>query len=83
MSEIYIKAIELEKHTSIDELAKIIPISKGDILSIEDLIEMIDDLYREYKRLEEKLEDEIQNREDNYEPISFYKMYGVNEKDFH
>ena len=83
MNKLYLKAEELEKYLTIDELNKIIPISKGDILSVEDLINMIDDLYYEYKRLEEKLEDEIQNRQDNYEPISPYKMYGVNEKDFH
>ena len=83
MDKVLIKAEELEKYTSIEGLKKIIPISQDDILSIEDLMEMIDELYREYSRLEEKLESEIQNREDNYEPISPYKLYGINERDFH
>lgn len=83
MDKVLIKAEELEKYTSIEGLKKIIPISQDDILSIEDLMEMIDELYREYSRLEEKLESEIQNREDNYEPISSYKLYGINERDFH
>ena len=56
MDKVLIKAEELEKYTSIEGLKKIIPISQDDILSIEDLMEMIDELYREYSRLEEKLE---------------------------
>ena len=83
MDKILIKAEELEKYISIKDLKKVIAISEGDILSIEDLMEMISDLYYEYRRLEEQLEDEIQNRHDNYEPISPYKLYGISERDFH
>lgn len=34
------------------------------------------------ERLTDELEHEIQNRRDNYKPISPYEMYGVSERDF-
>lgn len=53
----------------------------------ETIIEMFKDLIWERdkteERLEEQLEHEIQNRRDNYKPISPYEMYGVSERDFH
>lgn len=53
----------------------------------EIIIEMFKDLIWERDKTEERLTDEleheIQNRRDNYKPISPYEMYGVSERDFH
>ena len=54
-----------------------------DLLTIEDLLGIIQDLYFENERLQEELQDLKQDIEDNYEPISPYKMYGISERDFH
>lgn len=43
---------------------------------------ILEDFITEYHRKEEELEDEIQQREDFYEPKSPYDVYGVNERDF-
>lgn len=54
-----------------------------DLLSIEDLLGIIQDLYYENERLKEEFEDYKRQVEDNYEPISPYKMYGISERDFY
>lgn len=54
-----------------------------DLLTIEDLLGIIQDLYFENERLQEELQDLKQDIEDNYEPISPYKMYGISERDFY
>lgn len=56
---------------------------KGDLISINDMISVIEDLDSEIDRLEEKIEDIEQDKEDNYRPINNYSLYGVSESDFH
>lgn len=48
----------------------------------EDLIAMYENLVYEYKILEEKLEDVIQDRNDNYRQITDKEMYGDTEDNF-
>lgn len=43
---------------------------------------IIEDLIVECHSKEERLEDEIQIREDFYQPKSPYEVYGLNERDF-
>lgn len=54
-----------------------------DLISIDDLLSIIQDLYFENEKLKEELEDEKRDKQDNYEKISPYKMYGISERDFH
>lgn len=54
-----------------------------DLLTIEDLLGIIEDLYFENERLQEELEDEKRDKEENYKPLSPYELYGISEKDFH
>lgn len=42
----------------------------------------LEDLVTEYHRLEEKLEDEEEQREEFYKPVSPYEYLGVSERDF-
>lgn len=56
---------------------------KKDILSIEDLLVVLEELYADRERLQEELDHEIQDKQDNYKPISPYEMYGVSERDFY
>lgn len=53
-----------------------------DLVSIEDLLGIIEDLYYEVERLKEELQDTINDRDSNYKPISNYEMYGMSDKDF-
>ena len=54
-----------------------------DLLSIDDLLGIIQDLYYENERLKEELEDEKRDKEDNYKPLSPYELYGISERNFH
>lgn len=54
-----------------------------DLISIDDLLGIIQDLYYENERLKEEFEDFKRQVEDNYEKISSYKMYGISERDFY
>ena len=56
---------------------------KGDLISIGDMISVIEDLESEIDRLKEKIEDIEQDKEDNYRPINNCSLYGVSESDFH
>lgn len=49
------------------------------------LYSMIEELLYEYDLLQEKLEDTIDDRNENYQPIPFnpYDEYGISESDFH
>lgn len=75
MNEVYIKKEELNEW-----LRKYF---KGDLISIDDMISVIEDLDSEIDRLNEKIEDIEQDKEDNYRPINNYSLYGVSESDFH
>lgn len=56
---------------------------KGNFLPLDSLISIIADLEIEIDALEEKVEYTEGYYQDNYEPISPYKMYGISERDFH
>lgn len=54
-----------------------------DLISIDDLIGLIEELDYHIDRLEEEINDIEQEIEDNYRPINNYSLYGVSESDFH
>ena len=53
-----------------------------DIISINDLISVIEDLDDEVDNWKEKYEDLEQDLHDNYKPISHSEMYGISDSDF-
>ena len=73
----------------IDEIQKITDVDYdciGNLIPAENIISMLEDLVYEYHKmkdeLEEKLEDEIEQREEYYEPISKMRLAGMSERDF-
>lgn len=56
---------------------------EGSFLPVESVTDIIADLILEIDRLEEKIEDIEQDREDNYKPISYAEQVGYNERDFY
>lgn len=56
---------------------------KKDLISLEELLGIMEDLYYEKERLQEELDHEIQDKQDNYKPLSPYELYGVSERDFY
>jgi hypothetical protein len=83
MNNVYIKRKDLLDFDCIREETLERMGIKKDILSIEDLLVVLEELYADKERLEEELEDLRQDVRDNYEPISPYEMYGVSERDFY
>lgn len=75
MDNVFIKKEELNEWTQKH--------FKEDLVSVNDLIRVIEDLDNEVDRVKEEYEDYKQMIKDNYEPISPYKMCGVNENEFH
>lgn len=75
MDKVFIKKNELSEWTQ--------KYFKKDLISVDDLIRVIEDLDNELDRVKEGFDDYKQMIEDNYEPINPNKMYGVNESDFH
>jgi hypothetical protein len=55
---------------------------KKDLISVGELIGIMEDLYFEKERIEEEYEDFKKQVEDNYKPISPYEMYEVSEREF-
>lgn len=55
MNEIYIKASDLGENL-VERVEKHTPISNGDILSIKDLVDIIDELLYKIEKLEEDIE---------------------------
>ena len=55
---------------------------KDKLVDIEELKNAIEDLLVEYDKLQEKLEDEKEQRDNYYKPISEYENIGMNERDF-
>lgn len=82
MNNVYIKRKDLLDFDCIREETLERMGIKKDILSIEDLLVVLEELYADKERLEEELEDLRQDIRDNYKPISPYEMYGVSERDF-
>ena len=56
---------------------------KGNYIPLDSFISIIEDLEYQVHSLEEKVEDTESYYQDNYEPVSPYKMYGVAESEFH
>lgn len=48
----------------------------GEFIPVESLISMIEDLYGEVEHLKEEMENVIQDRDDNYKPISTQEQLG-------
>lgn len=77
MNEIYIKASDLGE-SLIERVEKHTPISNGDILSIGDIVDIIDELLYKIEKLEEEL-DEYKNPED-YRPTFDYSEWKANQE---
>ena len=73
MENVFIKREELNKW-----IAKYF---KEDLVSLEDLLRVLEDLEFELDSLKEEFEDYKQMVADNYKPISAYSMYGVSRND--
>lgn len=54
----------------------------GDFIPVENMMAAIEDLLMEIDRLEERIQDIEQDRDDNYRPIPQAEMYGISEKIF-
>lgn len=78
MKEVYIK---LEPKSWLHDIENF---KNKDLVSVEDLLGCIEDLYDENMTLKEQLEDLKQDVNDNYELKNTdpYDYYGVSEKDF-
>lgn len=61
-----------------------VAISDEDNVYIEDeyIESLLEDLVAEHHVLEEKLEDEVEQREEFYKPLSPYEYLGISERDF-
>jgi hypothetical protein len=55
---------------------------KDKLVDIEELKDAIKDLLVEYDKLQEQLEDEKEQRDNYYKPISEYENIGMDERDF-
>ena len=77
MNDIYIKASDLGV-SLIERVEKHTPISNGDILSIGDLVDIIDELLYKIDKLEEEI-DEYKNPED-YRPTFDYSEWKANQE---
>ena len=74
MKDVYIKKEELNEW-----LRKYF---NGDLISINDMISVMEDLVGEIDRLKEKIEEIEQDKENNYRPLHNSELYGVSERDF-
>lgn len=74
MNNVYIKKEELNEW-----LRKYF---NGDLISINDMISVMEDLVGEIDRLKEKIEDVEQDKEENYKRISISSQVGINNSDF-
>lgn len=75
MDRMFIKKSDLN-----DWIAKLF---NNEDISVDDLVDKIEDLVFELDSVKEEFEDYKQMIADNYEPRSKYKEYGINEEDFH
>lgn len=75
MDDIYIKTEDVNRWIS--KYFK-----KQDLISVSDLIDCIEDLDSEVEHLKEQLEDERQDKQDNYRPIPIAEQVGISNKDF-
>lgn len=73
MDQVYIKKNDLSEWTQ--------KYFKEDLVSVDDLIRVIEDLDNELDRVKEEFDDYKQMVSDNYKPISASSMYGVSRND--
>lgn len=73
MDQVYIKKNDLSEWTQ--------KYFKEDLVSVDDLIRVIEDLDNEIDRVKEEFDDYKQMVADNYKPISASSMYGVSRND--
>lgn len=52
------------------------------IMTLEEVLDLCEELYNETQRLNEKIDDLEQDIEDNYKPIDKVEQYGINNNDF-
>lgn len=52
------------------------------VLTLEELLNLCEDLYNEINVLNEKIEDLEQDIEDNYTPINKAEQYSISDSDF-
>jgi len=74
MNNVYIKKEELNEW-----LRKYF---NGDLISINDMISVMEDLDGEIDRLKEKIEEIEQDKEENYKQVSISSQVGINNSDF-
>ena len=75
MDEVFIRKEDLNKWE-----AKYFP--NKDLISINDLLDVITDLDSDVTYLKEKIEDMEQDIQDNYRRISVSEQVGISDKDF-
>lgn len=75
MDNVFIKKNELSEWTQ--------KYFKEELVSVDDLIRVIEDLDNEIENVKEKYEDFKQMVLDNYIPRSSNSIYGVSENEFH
>ena len=56
--------------------------SNLDMVSVEDMLNEIENLLFEKDRLEEKIKDMEQDKEDNFKRVSISEQVGINDNDF-
>lgn len=76
--------IEIDKKTmeEVTEITGFSYTSKNDLISLDDVISIIEDLVCEYNVLKEKFEDYKENVRDNYRQITPQEMYDIDDRDF-
>lgn len=75
MDQVYIKKTDLSEWTQ--------KYFKEDLVSVDDLIRVIEDLNNEVDSIKEEFNDYKRMVEDNYKPKSMWEQTGMSEKDFH
>ena len=75
MKNVYVKVEDMNKW-----VAKYFP--NKDIVTVEDLLAVIEDLDSELADAKMDLEELEENLHDNYKPINPNVMYGINDRDF-
>lgn len=52
------------------------------IMTLEEVLDLCEELYNETQRLNEKIDDLEQDIQENYKPIDKSEQYGINDSDF-
>ena len=51
-------------------------------IEVNNLLSVIEELYYSFKHLVEEVQDIVDDRDDNYKPISVAEQVGISDKDF-